>query len=474
MASETPDQRPDRVELVELEPGNPPKHDELGSSSESEGDEMEDFTAVMASMKLDQVAVYASQIRKCVQPDNPAEAFIVIEIGSPMFGSFNLLYPVIFEDGVRWLLKVPANGTQDQFSDADAESLRSEALTMRLLRKETTIPLPEVFAFENSCENQLNCPFILISFIEGKRLSDVWFDKISPKDVVQARRTRSLQNIAASMIQLGKYSFGKGGSLIFDKQDQLSEIGSMHFTDSAAMLKRLINNDPDESPVYIEAGPFSDPKAYYTCRLDHRGEQDKTFETGELKLLQMFFDSMQEPCDGQKPFVLAHPDFDIQNFLVSEDGELLGIIDWDGVCSVPRTVGNERFPGWLTRDWDPTVYLWNEDMEQGIKPDGIVWEDSPDALKQFRYVYASVMRTHQHNEAGTTTATLTTNSLIYENLLIAAGEPLSMTEIVMKAFKEISALVQEDLQQQAEQNDESEIEEEHFDVFSVLEALGEK
>ncbi|CAG8098334.1 unnamed protein product [Penicillium olsonii] len=426
----------------------------------------------MASMKLDQVPVYASQIRKSLQPDNPAEAFIVTEIGSPMFGSFNLLYPVIFEDGLRWLLKVPATGTPDQFSDADAESLRSEALTMRLLRKETTIPLPEVFAFENSCENQLNCPFILISFIEGKKLSDVWFDKTSPKDVVHARRTRSLQDIAASMIQLDKYSFDKGGSLVFDKQDQLYDIGSMRFTDSAAMLKRLINNDPDDSPIYIEAGPFSDPKAYYTCRLDNRGEQGTTFETGELHLLRMFFDSMEKPCDGRKPFVLEHPDFDIQNFIVSEEGELLGIIDWDGVCSVPRTVGNERFPGWLTRDWDPTVYVWNEDMEQGIKPDGIVWEDSPDSLKLYRSVYASAMRTHQHNKTGTTTATLTTNSLIYENLLIAAGEPLSMNEIVMKVFEEIAALVQEDLQQQAEKNDESENEED-FDVFSVLEALGE-
>ncbi|CAG8257530.1 unnamed protein product [Penicillium olsonii] len=426
----------------------------------------------MASMKLDQVPVYASQIRKSLQPDNPAEAFIVTEIGSPMFGSFNLLYPVIFEDGLRWLLKVPATGTPDQFSDADAESLRSEALTMRLLRKETIIPLPDVFAFENSCENQVNCPFILISFIEGKKLSDVWFDKTSPKDVVHARRTRSLQDIAASMIQLDKYSFDKGGSLVFDKQDQLSDIGSMHFTDSAAMLKRLINNDPNESPIYIEAGPFSDPKAYYTCRLDNRGEQGTTFETGELHLLRMFFDSMEEPCDGRKPFVLEHPDFDIQNFIVSEEGELLGIIDWDGVCPVPRTVGNERYPGWLTRDWDPTVYVWNEDMEHGIKPDGIVWEDSPDSLKLYRSVYASAMRTHQHNEAGTTTATLTTNSLIYENLLIAAGEPLSMNEIVLKVFKEIAALVQEDLQQQAEQNNESENEED-FDVFSVLEALGE-
>lgn len=237
MASEALDQRPEGGDVVEVESGNPSKYDELERSSVSDSDEMEDFTAVMASMNLDSVAVYASEIRKSVQSNNQAEAFVVTEIGSPIFGSYNMLYPVIFKDGVRWLLRVPANGTQDQFSEGDAESLRSEALMMRLLRQETTIPLPEVFAFNNSSQNQLNCPFILISFIEGKKLSDVWFDKSSPKDIVQARRTRSLQNIAASMIQLDKYSFEKGGSLVFDRQDQLSDIDSICFTGQCCYAK---------------------------------------------------------------------------------------------------------------------------------------------------------------------------------------------------------------------------------------------
>lgn len=477
MASQAVDQHAEGDELVEVKPGNSPKQDELAGSSDDDSDddsddELEDFRAVMASINMDQVAVLTSQTRKSIQPDNQAEAFVVTEIGSPMFGSYNLLYPVIFGDGVRWLLRIPAHGTRDQFGEGHAESLRSEALMMRLIRRETTIPLPEVFAFDNSCENQINCPFTLISYIEGKKLSDVWFDKTSPKDIVQARRTRSLQDIAASMIQLDKFSFDKGGSLIFDQQDQLSDIGAITLADSAAMIKGLKDDDPDESPIYNEVGPFSDPKEYYTCHLDLRGEKDDSFDTGAIQFIRMFFDSMKEPCDGRKPFVLEHSDFDIQNFIVSENGELLGIIDWDGVGSVPRTLGNERYPGWLTRDWDPVMYGWDEDMEKGIKPDGRVWEDSPDALKLYRSVYASAMRSYQHNEAELNTATVTTNSLIYENLLIAASAPMFMPTIVKKVFEEITATVQEDLQQQVELDIESENGEEDVKVFSVLEALG--
>lgn len=134
MASKALDEHTEGGEPVEVEPGNSPQYDELGSSSLS--DEMKKFTAAMASINLGDVAIYASQIWKSIHPDKPAEAFGVTELGSPIFGWNNMLYPVIFEDGVRWLLKIPENGTRNQFSDEDAESLRSEFLKSTLLAKE--------------------------------------------------------------------------------------------------------------------------------------------------------------------------------------------------------------------------------------------------------------------------------------------------------------------------------------------------
>ncbi|CAI7566213.1 unnamed protein product [Penicillium bialowiezense] len=465
MASTALDQVPEGGELVEVEPGNPPKHDELGISSEF--DELEDFRAVMASMSLNGVAAYVSHIRKSIHPDKQADAFSVTEIGSPMYGSFNICYPVTFEDGVRWLLKVPACGTQGQFSDADAESLRSEALTMRLLRRETTIPLPEVFAFESSCKNELNCPFILMSYVEGRKLSDVWFDKESPKDIVQALRTRALQDIAAAMVQLDKYSFDQGGPLVFDHQNQLSGIGSVQHSHDDAELEPLADKDPDGSPVHSGMGPYLDPKAWYEDGLDHQlnraMKRDDIWDTGLLRLLQMSVDSIQEPCDGRKPFVLTHPDFNSQNIIVAEDGELRAMIDWDGVYSAPRSMGNEAYPSWLTRDWDPSMYGWNEDMERGIKREMGGWEDSPDTLKFYRSVYASAIRAYQHNgPEDPTTATITTKSLIYHNLAIATEITTVMQdELPQKAKQEIeSETDEEDLQQQAKQEIESETDEE--------------
>jgi hypothetical protein len=57
-----------------------------------------------------------------------------------------------------------------------ANALTSEARTMQLLKHETTIPLPDVFDFSSTIENELRCPYIIMSFIRGVSLYDVWFE----------------------------------------------------------------------------------------------------------------------------------------------------------------------------------------------------------------------------------------------------------------------------------------------------------
>ncbi|EDN04842.1 predicted protein [Histoplasma mississippiense (nom. inval.)] len=48
-------------------------------------------------------------------------------------------------------------------------------------------------------------------------------------------------------------------------------------------------------------------------------------------MLRLFFDLVCPEDQGQQTeFVLTHPDYGIQNVMVSEDGRLLALIDWDG------------------------------------------------------------------------------------------------------------------------------------------------
>lgn len=432
-------------------------HDEEADTEEE--DPMELFSAVLASIQLNHLPGYASAVRRQTHPSNKGGSLDWIgtaAVGSPLFGSYHILFPLEFSDGVRWLLKVPVNGIRDEFDEPAAKALSSEALTMQLLRRETTIPVPEVFAFDATLNNELGCPFILMRFIPGMSLYNCWFDKSMPKDVIQARRTRTLEEIAVAMVQLDKFSFDQGGSIVFDEQGRPASIGPTRHVDNQAMLERMERDDPDDAALYVELGPHAHPKAFYTSMLDRRPEPPSHWGKGELKLLRMFLDWVPESDDGRKKFVLTHPDFDFQNVLVLEDGGLQGLIDWDGVAAVPRSLGNERYPGWLTRDWDPAMYGYKKEMDEGIEPIGL-WEDSPETLAFYRDTYDRIMETCLSQEGASrgcgqdacnsresdlkSPVRFTRNSLIAENLYIAAENPLCTGAILDKIFDEIAKIV---------------------------------
>ncbi|KNG83254.1 hypothetical protein ANOM_008263 [Aspergillus nomiae NRRL 13137] len=399
------------------------EEDVLGySSSDSPGpDEHDLFTEVIKCIRLDRLAKYATTIRQSTQHSNP-QSSRAIEIKPPIFGSYHVLFPVRFHDGTLWLLKVPANGTRERFRASDARAIRSEALTMRFLRRETTIPVPDVHAFSDTCDNELHCPFILIDHVEGVSLYKVWFDNASPKEIVQARRTRCLRDLAAAMAQLGRFSSCTGG-----------------YRNDAGTVKSW-RSRPIDSLLGDGALLQSKRLLHSAAGLSNRARHG--LERGVLGLLRLFIDWIPEPSDELGAFVLAHPDLDVQNVLVSRDGALQAIIDWDGVGVVPRSVGNERFPSWLIRDWDPAIYCWTEEIERRAEPLGL-WEDSPDTLRFYRSVYTGFIQSHLLYDDDPECANLTTRSLILRNLLNAANDPYGTVDVVQKVFNTVVSLAQE-------------------------------
>ncbi|KAH6889377.1 hypothetical protein B0T10DRAFT_538416 [Thelonectria olida] len=290
-----------------------------------------------------------------------------------------------------------------------------------------------------------------MSFIPGKPLYEVWFghrQRGFNKETVERHRRCALREIASAMAQLKKYSFKKGGFVTFDSAGNPVGVGPMRHVDHKAMLDRwFIDNDPTDDPIYVESPEFSSLLDYETFPLDLH-EEVKPFPRGVTLLLKLMIrclvDQLEPGPKSSKPFVLAHPDYDIQNFLVSETGELQGIIDWDGIAAVPRDIGSERYPGWLTRDWDPAMYGWNKSMGKGEEPEG-VWEDSPKSLKKYRRVYREMVAKCREKWDGPPDArpdvNITRRSLVIENLTIAAQDPQSRSDIVRKIVQAIAGVL---------------------------------
>ena len=71
-----------------------------------------------------------------------------------------------------------------------------------------------------------------------------------------------------------------------------------------------------------------------------------------------------KPRPRPRPFVLAHTNLQLHHVIVSEDnGEVRGIVGWDGVCAAPKSIGNEALPRWLVRDLNPFTYRWTPEVE---------------------------------------------------------------------------------------------------------------
>ncbi len=441
------------------------------ASSEQDSFDKARFSTVLHNLKRDNIPSLASGVRYSGHPSTD-----IIEtpttprpIGCKLLshitcGSYNAVFTILFGDGTLWVLKIPANGNSQCWDAPASEALISEAFTMRLIRRETTIPVPEVFAFDASLENELGCPYILMELIHGKPLQDVWFDQGVSQALREQNRIRSLHGIAEAMTQLNSLAFSRGGSLQFDAKGEVAGIGSSNIVDLETQYANMRSPDYDNTMTFCQTGPFSDAKPYLLSLVDAReGKCDRgTIEQGAYKLLRLFVDwslmdmstTNEKNSAQEKPFVLAHPDLDSQNILVNDDGSLAGIIDWDWIAAVPHCVGPQSFPKFLTQDYNNGNYAC--DIEAGEPKEGYV-ADSPAELACYRALYTQFMETYVSKEdrarlakssryaawvrkSRKGAANVTRRSLITNTLHLAAKVPTEMRRLMVHLFDEIEEL----------------------------------
>ncbi|QDS70743.1 hypothetical protein FKW77_003361 [Venturia effusa] len=408
-------------------------------------------------------------------------------------GSYNRVNIMLFTDGTKCTIRIPAHGTVQNWTEEDAFELRSQALTMMLIKRKTDVPVPEVIAYNNSCDNDLGAPYMLTSFLEGKRICDVWGEgldriTIAKETENEAMRLRILRSVAFTMSGLRALSFDFAGGLYFEHDlDDAPSIGAKfeleepdYYTRTTSFGEcycgtsryleskleewcKLINPDTEEGildqgrrhilELALDCLPgkkstmLEDMRAHEllllkqwgkidvddgvdeevereeeekVCALtaegntpcpgpvetdtkanvevaaagfmaaasenvdqdrssgDHRGEAD-SMESSTSTTTR----SIQNDCET---FVLVPPDFDWQNVLVDDDGNVTGLLDWDGVCTVPRFRGFASMPLWLQQDYSPE---WHWEGTRG---------NSDHDLARYRRAYANFMAEAMNNE----------------------------------------------------------------------------
>lgn len=126
---------------------------------------------------------------------------------------------------------------------AAAQALKVQAATLRLLSRETAIPLPEVIAFDASCNNDIGAPYLCMSFVPGCPVSKAWFD--APGLLLEERRRRTLSSLGRNVAQLFKFRFRGLGSPRVSADGALAVGPCYHWDES-----------DDVSVAVVASGPF--------------------------------------------------------------------------------------------------------------------------------------------------------------------------------------------------------------------------
>jgi len=296
---------------------------------------------------------------------------------------------------------------------------------MRFIREKTTIPLPEVYAFDTTSENEIGVPYIVMSFIDGSTVMSMWFDKTGPTPL-EERRLRTLDTVAQAMSQLQKFQFDRIGSLQFNNGKDSIEIGPCYKWDDG----QIVDENYGKKISMKQFGPFNTSQSYLEYFVKHnertgRPDPDE-IRIGTQELLAMMIPCL--PCPrkhflAREKFVLSLPDFNPQNIMIDERGNLTGIIDWENVQTVPRFLGYSSFPSWITRDWDPLMYDLKSDTE-----------NSPEELNKYRRWYNRRMKKLLN---GNGDSVFTIKSHIFEAISIAAMEDHCRYEIVKNIVERV-------------------------------------
>lgn len=199
---------------------------------------------------------------------------------------------------------------------------RSSSSILTDHRLHSTIPVPEVYAFNPRTNVEIGAPYMLLEYIHGTAADSIEELELGTNE--EATRY-VLKQLASMMVELGACKFDHIGS-IFENADGDFEIGPLIETDG---------------------GPYKTAQEYYQALGERRfhdyarghfaSNEDARLDGG-LHLPLLFSSFMPAFCnsvDDKGPFGLANTDFGFHNVLVDGELNIVGLIDCDAIIAAP-------------------------------------------------------------------------------------------------------------------------------------------
>lgn len=258
-------------------------------------------------------------------------------------GSRNAIYTAEFsEKGTdrkhKWAILIPLRGRC--YSNAEKSWLESDIRAMEFIKERTDIPIPYIYGYDHSTQNKIGTPYVLMDFMEGDRVEDVW------ENWSEEKRLLCLSQCAESMRKLGRFGFNCIGVLGCDHRKG----------------EYVVHGIPSETKCSGDGisvtGPFSSTKAYLdniwrskTMELEGDITPEAAKNKQFLVLLKLLIPALVDLGPATQHFFLSLPGFGGGNVLVDHDGNVTGFVGWEKVMIMPKAMGYARYPKWIIKDW---------------------------------------------------------------------------------------------------------------------------
>jgi hypothetical protein len=235
-----------------------------------------------------------------------------IDITTIRRGGFHEIRVLHFEDGWSCIARFTREYEM-------LEKTESELATIEYVRKNTTIPVPEIYLVNHNENHVVGAAFVIMERMEGEQLRFVWHD------LSLERKLGLVGELADIVGQLAEQKFDGIGSLKAD--GTLGPLYQQHY---------------DYKPMSDQA--FTSTIDWFFAFLDE-DDPDRTEAVKKLipeikDELRSFFEKNANNPNLNAPYGLLHDDFQYQNMLVVRDDKtsaprISAIIDWDYSQTAP-------------------------------------------------------------------------------------------------------------------------------------------
>lgn len=305
---------------------------------------------------------------------------------TPKAGALNWVIFLEFDDGVEWVFRAPCSSYAAS-QGVTGRLLASEAATLKYIREHTSIPVPEVFHYSPTYDNNIGIPYILMSKAIGHPLAKYdWrpqtHETSGPNDFATPARALTNEEKKKIMRQLGCYTsqlyglrFGTIGSLFEDDQGYYIDkcLSPGHVLQDRETIEDIprgpFHNEADyysslAAALYLHAeqlpmgyhvlrAPVPIPEEYpnfakYYAATDRwndfatlGGLVDSSINRLQYCLVSnllrdSIIPAMVLPVNPLAPgFPLHHHDISLQNLFVDDDLNITCVIDWAFSSTVP-------------------------------------------------------------------------------------------------------------------------------------------